>query len=173
VEPVLPDEADVGVFRAIVRGGFGRAETIRACEGAGWELTDEDADSGTLQFEAVFGDGRRVFVTVHRASDDVITPVACAPLGAFRGDAVVDRAPYDAAFRRVADHLGGLLGPVTGAGEYPSEASADRPLSYCWWRHPDAAVVLVQNDFGPPLPPDISLWVFPPRDEIQLPVTRN
>jgi hypothetical protein len=96
------------------------------------------------------------------------------PLAFFWGASWPDRDDYDQDFRRIADHLGGLLGLSTAAVEYPSPVAAGQLLSYCWWSLADAAVVLVQNDeFDPPPDPDVSLWVFPPRDEIRLPVTDN
>ena len=170
MNPVLPDEADIAVLRAISRGEWDDAEVRQVCAQAGWELIAEDAD--VLQFEAEFGSGRTV-VTVHRRHDDM-TPAVYVPLAFFWGASWADRDGYDQAFRRIATHLGGLLGKPTAAGEYPSPVAVGRLLSYCWWSLADAAVVLVQNDeFDPPPDPDVSVWVFPPRDKIRLPVTDN
>jgi hypothetical protein len=170
VEPILPDGADVAVLRAIARGGWDDAQTRRFCAEAGWESVAEDAD--VLQFEAEFGSGRTV-VTVHRRRADM-TPAIYVPLAFLWGGSWAERDGYDRAFRSVAGHLGGILGTPAAAGEYRSPVADGRLLSYCWWSLADAAVVLVQNDeFVPPPDPDISLWVFPPRDKIRLPVTAN
>jgi hypothetical protein len=126
-----------------------------------------------VQYVAVFGDEKEVVVTVHRGSDEEMTPAVCVPLAFFRGNVESDRAAYDRAFQVVADHLSGLLGASAASGEYPSAAASGRSLLYCWWRLDDAAVALVQNEFGPPAPLDISLWLFPPRDQIRLPVTED
>jgi hypothetical protein len=136
-------------------------------------LVAENDDVRMLQYETVFGDGTTVVVTVHRGSEDEMTPAVSVPLAFFRGNPRSTRAAYDRAFRSVADHLGSILGTATAAGEYPSPQASGRSLLYCWWRLEDAAVVLVQNEFGAPSPSDVSLWVFPPRDEIRLPVTEN
>jgi hypothetical protein len=173
MSPVRPDASDLAVLRAIASEGCDRATTARVCCAAGWELVAEDDDVRMLQYKAVFGDSAAVVVTVHRGSDDEMTPAVSAPLAFFLGNVRSKRAPYDRAFRSAADHLGAILGPATAAGEYPSSEAPHRSLLYCWWRLQDAAVVLVQNEFGPPSPPDVSLWVFPPRDEIRLPVTEN
>ena len=170
MDPVLPDEADIAVLRAISRGEWDDAEVRQVCAQAGWELIAEDAD--VLQFEAEFGSGRTV-VTVHRRHDDM-TPAVYVPLAFFWGGSWPDRDGYDRAFRRVADHLVGLLGMPATAGEYPSPVADGRRLSYCWWSLADAAVVLVQNDeFDPPPDPDISVWLLPPREKFKLPVTDN
>jgi hypothetical protein len=170
VNPVLPDEADVAVLRAIARAGWDEVEARRVCAAAGWGLVAEDAD--VLQFEAEFGSGRTV-VTLHRGHGN-LTPAAYVPLAFFRGESWPGRVGYGRSFRRAADHLGGILGAPTAAGEYPSPVAGGRRLLYCWWSLADAAVVLVQNDeFGTPPGPDVSVWVFPPRDEIRFPVTDN
>jgi hypothetical protein len=170
VDLVLPDEADVAVLRAIARGGWDDAQSRRVCREAGCELVAENAD--VLQFEAKFASGRTV-VTVHHRHDGM-TPGMYVPLAFFWGAAWAERDGYDRAFRRAADHLADLLGQPAAAGEYPSPVAEGRRLSYCWWSLADAAVVLVQNDeFRPPPDPDISVWVFPPRDEIRLPVSGN
>jgi hypothetical protein len=170
VDPVLPDAADVAMLLAIARAGWDTAETRRVCAEAGWELIAEDA--AVLQYEAEFASGRTV-VTVHRRHTNM-TPGVYVPLAFFWGASWPDRDCYDRAFHRVAEHLGSILGAPAASGEYPSPVAAGRLLSYCWWSLPDAAVVLVQNDeFDPPPDPDISVWVFPPRDQIRLPVTAN
>ena len=170
----VPSEADLNTLRAIVRCGFDRDETMRVCSAAGWELLDEIPDAKVLQYTAEFGSGTRAgrVVTIHR-EDDMMAPAANVPLRLFRIDSSPDRRGFDEAFQVAADGLSGILGPSHAAGEYAAAHRPAWPFRYAWWRLADAAVALVQNQFDPESDLDVSLWMFPPRDEVRFPVTDN
>lgn len=171
---VVPSETDLDVLRSVARCGFDRAETVRVCTAAGWVLLYESPDAKVLQYRAEFGADDRAerVVTIHR-EDDMMAPAASVPLQLFRLNPAPDRRRLDRAFEAVADGLRELVGRPHRAGEYAPRHPTAWPFRYAWWRLVDAAVVLVQNQFDPDSDLDVSLWVFPPLDEVRLPVTEN
>jgi hypothetical protein len=78
------------------------------------------------------------------------------------GSSPGDRAPFDAAYRCLADVALETLGPAARTGRYEYAHRPGWPYSYCLWRLDEAQVILLQDEHDIQFGMDVSLWLFPP-----------
>ena len=170
MEAVAPSEAVVGVLRAISRAGFAYASTKALCEAAGWRLVDDKPDLGYVRYDmllAAGSKGRRPLSVLIAESNS--PPWAFVPLFYFE-EYDERRAPFDRAFRTLAEQLAGFLAAATRSGEYSYPHRAGWSYSFAGWSLADATLVLVQDEFDIQFGMDVTLWVQPAGSAVVAPV---
>ena len=168
---VAPSHEAIAVLRAISQAGFGYQRAKDLCRAARWELVDDELDLGYVGFEMGAAPGqdfpRRLAVEVMESGRP---PGAFVPLFYFE-DYDVEREPFDRAFQSLSEQLVVVLGPPSSSGDYTYLHRTGWRYFYTWWSLPDAALVLVQDEFDIQFGMDVTLWVLPADAPITVPVT--
>jgi hypothetical protein len=172
MEAIAPSEAAVAVLREIARAGFDYAQTKTMCEAAGWELEDDEPDLGYVSYfmrlTPSSEEQRRLSVQI--ANPYGVTPSAFVPLFFF-DDFDQSRAPFDTAFRSLADQFVAIQGEASRVGEYSYPGRAKWAYSFAGWQLPEATLLLVQDYFDGQFGMDVTLWVMPAGSPVEVPVS--
>jgi hypothetical protein len=170
MDAVAPADDAIAMLRAISEAGFRYERTKKLAELAGWRLVDDEEDLGYVAFEMRLVPGkdlcRRLFVQIGQSGQP---PRAFVPLFCFE-DYDSHRRPFDEAFRSLSEQLTNLLCLPSSLGHYSYAHREGWLYSYTSWSLIDATFVLVQDEMDIQFGMDITLWLLPAGEAVELPV---
>jgi hypothetical protein len=176
VKAILPSRDQFEVLREIAGAGFDYSATKRLCSSAGWQMVEDQPDLGLVQYFLWVGPGldNRRLLSVGTPELDgpphIYLPLFYFPEEEGRDPGEHDRAPFDEAYRRLADSLGLILEEPKREGVYEYPHRPGWPYGIRAWQVQEGQVILLQDEHDIQFGMDISLWLFAAEPEVRIPL---
>jgi hypothetical protein len=164
-------------LRGIAGAGFDYSATKRLCSGAGWQMVEDEPDLGFVQYFLWVGpdlENRRLLSVGTPQLDGpphIYLPLFYFPEQEEGGyPEKHDRAPFDEAYRRLAESVGLILGEPAREGVYEYPHRPGWQYGFRAWRVPEGQVILLQDEHDIQFGMDVSLWLLVAEPEVRVPL---